>query len=499
MSTQLTFKPAFLSSDGGEEVFELRTTLREIVSLYDSGILEVGNIRPDHAKVVTKRGGERFKRTSDRQKRWTEQLSRGRGILGNLSWNADPTFNEIEWDEEDGRLFVRGRDGGEPQLRTPDSATRHRSIIDAAKAPMPTVDLDRPVSVRVWMVPVQGAAPDELTEPAVFDSYNQDGQPVNATVAKHSYQRDGLEVLVRELVYNSPHLGLDNVETIQNSVARESSKLVAYNTLFTAFKDGYTLDVDDPDARKTELAWLLRFWDALVAAVPEVGRVSLAQRKEYRRDSVAGSATLVHAYVRLANYLRTQGMDPELVGALGGRKVVLEEDGVRTVIDPVTGNRRALYGSGDRVEFFSPDNPRWVTAGVVVAKPQKDGSTAAEVRNAFQTRVAAANVLVEEIEPAALRTKQDALNYLCDLLGITRLSIGVGSSVPAALFDAIALRVGVESGPMPVVARRVVEKAGMSWSASSDSTGTPSGGGSTVTLDGLRQITKAVKQLIDAA
>lgn len=494
MSTQLVFDTAFISSDGGEDVFELRTTVREIVGLYESQILQVGNIRPDHAKVITKRG-ERFKRTSERQKRWTEQMSRGQGILGNLSWNADPEDNEIEWDEDAGRLTVRGRKGAEPELRTPDSATRHRSIIDAALAPMPTIDMDRQVSVRLWIVPVDGKSPGELTEAAVFDSYNQDGQPVNATVAKNAFQRDALERLVHELVYSSPHLGLDNVETIQNSVARESSKLVAYNTLYTAFKDGYTRSVEEADEWQAERDWLLRYWDNLVAAVPEVGRVTLAQRKEYRRDSIAGSATLVHAYVRVADYLRAEGLDAELIGALRDRKVTLEQDGLRTAIDPVSGTAQPLYRAGDTVSFFSPDSPRWAAVGVVTPKPAKDGSTSAEVRNAFQTRVAAAGVLIDEIKVAALRTKQEALHQLCDLLGITRLSLGVGSSLPAELFEALALRAGVEPGPMPVVGRRVAEKAGLVWSSDCDSTSSPSGGGSTVTLVGMRVLISAMEAL----
>jgi hypothetical protein len=495
MTTQLVFDTAFISSDGGEDVFEIRTTVREIVSLYESGILEVGNIRPDHAKVITKRG-ERFKRTSERQKRWTEQMSRGRGILGNLSWNADPDHNEIEWDEEAGRLTVKGRGDAEPALRTPDSATRHRAILDAARAPMPTIDLDRRVSVRLWLVPVDSTSPDELGEAAVFDSYNQDGLAVNATVAKHAFQRDGLERLVRELVYQSPHLGLDNVETIQNSVARESSKLVAYNTLYTAFKDGFTRAVEEPEAWAAERDWLLQYWDNLVAAVPEVGRVSLAQRKEYRRDSVAGSATLVHAYVRVADYLRSEGLDADLIGTLRDQKVTLDKDGLRTATDPVSGVPQPLYRTGDTVSLFSPDNPRWAAVGVVTPKLEKDGSTSAEVRNAFQTRVAAASVLIEELKPAALRTKQEALHQLCDLLGITRLPIGAGSSVPAELFDALALRAGVDHGPMPVVGRRVAEKAGLAWTADCDSTTSASGGGSTVTLAGLRVLIAAVGNLV---
>lgn len=494
MSTQLTFNTAFLSSDGGEDVFELRTTVGEIVAMYDAGYLEVGNIRPDHAKVVTKRG-ERFKRTSDRQKRWTEQLARGRGILGNLSWNADPTNNEIEWDDEEQRLIIRGIGEANPLLDTPDSATRHRAIIDAVKAPMRTIDLSRPVSVRLWLVPREASTPDELTEGAVFDSYNQDGKPVNATVAKHAYQRDALERLVHEFVYSSAHLGLDNVETIQNSVSREASKLVAYNTLLTAFKDGYTVDVEDKERWDVELDWLQRFWDELVGSVPELGRVSLAQRKEYRRDSIGGSATLIHAYIRLANHLREQGLPPETVRALADVKVTLSADGLRTVISPLSGDPESLVRAGATIGYFSPDNPLWARIGVVVAKEAKDGSTAAEVRNAFQTREAAARALMDALAPAMAETKQRAVDELTDLLGADPMKVGVGSSLPAELFDKLAEFADVDPGPMPIVGQRVAEAAGLSWSAECDSRNTPSGGGSTVTLTGLNVLIEAVKVL----
>lgn len=494
MSTQLVFDTVFLSSDGGEDVFELRTTVGEIVAMYDAGYLEVGNIRPEHAKVATKRG-ERFKRTSDRQKRWTDQLSRGRGILGNLSWNADPNHNEIEWDEDEQQLTIRGTDGGNPLLHTPDSATRHRAIIDAVKAPMRTIDMDRAVSVRLWLVPREADDPDHLTEPAVFDSYNQDGKPVNATVAKHAYQRDALERLVHEFVYTSPHLGLDNVETIQNSVSRESSKLVAYNTLLTAFKGGYTADVEDKSVWDRELGWLLEFWDELVGAVSELGRVTLAQRKEYRRESIAGSATMIHAYVHLADHLRIQGIPPEMIGALRDLTITLPDDGLRTAISPLSGTPEPLHRAGAVVSYFSPDSPLWSSIGVVVAKSNKDGSTSAEVRNAFQTREAAARALIDAIGPAVARTKREAVDRLCVLIGAEPMQVGVGSSLPSDLFDQLAGFAGVDSGPMPVVGQRVAEAAGLTWTTDCDSRNTASGGGSTVTLTGLQVLIEAASRL----
>ena len=76
------------------------------------------------------------------------------------------------------------------------------------------------------------------------------------------------------------------------------------------------------------------------------------------------------------------------------------------------------------------------------------------------------------------------------------MSIGVGSSVPSELFDALSNRFQVAPGSMPEVAEAVAGKAGLSWDEICDSRGTLSGGGSTVTLAGLQQLTRAVRLLL---
>ena len=94
------------------------------------------------------------------------------------------------------------------------------------------------------------------------------------------------------------------------------------------------------------------------------------------------------------------------------------------------------------------------------------------------------------------QSKQASLSALCDLLGLPGMSIGVGSSVPSELFDALSNRFQVAPGSMPEVAEAVAGKAGLSWDEICDSRGTLSGGGSTVTLAGLQQLTRAVRLLL---
>lgn len=92
-------------------------------------------------------------------------------------------------------------------------------------------------------------------------------------------------------------------------------------------------------------------------------------------------------------------------------------------------------------------------------------------------------------------TKQDLLDELCDELGIPREKVGVGSSLPSHVFDAAAARAGVRPGSMPEIGRAITEKVGRAWTSDCDSTGSVSGGGSTVTATGLRALIDALRRL----
>jgi hypothetical protein len=93
-------------------------------------------------------------------------------------------------------------------------------------------------------------------------------------------------------------------------------------------------------------------------------------------------------------------------------------------------------------------------------------------------------------------TKQDHLDELADLLGLVRVHVYAGSSLPAPFFKAAAETAGVSTaGGMPEIAERVILKAGLPWSPAYDSRHTPSGGGSTVTRAGIAALVQAVQIL----
>ena len=95
--------------------------------------------------------------------------------------------------------------------------------------------------------------------------------------------------------------------------------------------------------------------------------------------------------------------------------------------------------------------------------------------------------------------KEYEISEIARLVGIPDPGLGVGSSVPKALFDGICHRLGIDaSGTMPQQAQRIVTAANLPYRADNfDSRGTPSQGGSTVTLEGLQQIKAAVLVLMN--
>lgn len=92
--------------------------------------------------------------------------------------------------------------------------------------------------------------------------------------------------------------------------------------------------------------------------------------------------------------------------------------------------------------------------------------------------------------------KQDVLEDLCDLLGMPVLATYVGSSIPKEVFREAARRVGVPIGSMPEITQAIIEKAGMRYSPDYDSRATLSGGGSTVTLEGMQALRTALRTLL---
>lgn len=96
--------------------------------------------------------------------------------------------------------------------------------------------------------------------------------------------------------------------------------------------------------------------------------------------------------------------------------------------------------------------------------------------------------------------KQDVMDEISEISGIPRYRATVGKSVPRAFFDDLLQRYGLGPEPRMVdCARSLVFAAGLRWPLTGDSTAKPSGGGGTVTLDGLLAMLAAVSELTNHA
>lgn len=93
-------------------------------------------------------------------------------------------------------------------------------------------------------------------------------------------------------------------------------------------------------------------------------------------------------------------------------------------------------------------------------------------------------------------TKQQVLNEITELLDMRPVRVLKGSTLPAAVFEEAARRAQVPYESMPQVCQAIVRKAGLPYLPEYDSTLTPSGGGSTVTLDGLQAMRDALRVLL---
>lgn len=98
--------------------------------------------------------------------------------------------------------------------------------------------------------------------------------------------------------------------------------------------------------------------------------------------------------------------------------------------------------------------------------------------------------------PHGGETKQAVLNDITDLLRLPRQGVSVGSSLPSDVFAEAARQAGVRNGSMPEVCEMIVRKAGLEYSPTFDSRGSVSGGGSTVTLEGIQAMRKALGSLL---
>lgn len=97
-----------------------------------------------------------------------------------------------------------------------------------------------------------------------------------------------------------------------------------------------------------------------------------------------------------------------------------------------------------------------------------------------------------------IETKADILREICDLVSIPEYSTTAGSSIPRRFFSDLLDTFGIiDEGDSVTASKKLFERSDLNWDATYASENTPSGGGGTITLEGMKALRNVVVYLLD--
>ena len=354
------------TQDGGYKCYDTTISARDISSSYKHGLLEVDDDRQRGKDSVTGKA----KVDQRKVERWARDLQEDSAIFGQLSWNFRPEEASIQFEsdgngsQDHGTLVIHSG-----TARLPDSRHRHEAIhlAMASVANGSTFDPNRRFSLRIWNAPAD-------YENVIFNAMNTEHTKADSTRSKWLAQRDVGQKIAAEVVRLSPHLGIQNVETVTNNLSKNNPRLAAFNTISSGFESEWD---DIPEADIAAVAtWFVGFWSDLVTVLPDLRRLPLVQRQASRTTSLVGWAVTIQGQIRMARRLYDEKIDLKLLKELA------------------TKHREP---NGTEFELFAWDNPIFQRAGIVVPAVDKQGKTRLTVRNSHQTRRAMADLLTAKL------------------------------------------------------------------------------------------------------
>lgn len=366
MAVKTTLENVVPTQDGPYTSYDAVVTARDIATLFRTGFLKLD---PEH-----QRGEDSVSKKPvldmDKIERWAEQLVKGQGYLGQLSWNFRREETSLDYDEQTRTLTI-----GAGAASIPDSYHRHQAILKAfdSAARGSGFDVERKFSVKIYHVPT-------TDENRIFYAMNQEGKKADPTRSKW-LQRMGVVKLAGAVVERSPHLR-DNVDTVRDRLSKRNPRLCAFNTLSNAFEEHWAdLDVEDEAMLRSDVEYFVDFWDKLVSVRPELAKMEINRRKKVREELLVDSALAIHGYVALARKMREQGLGLATLEKLVHKVSIKDKD----------------KDKERQIDYFSRENPLWVQIGVLVpgTKTRRTGGKVLNLRNARQTRQAMFTALAE--------------------------------------------------------------------------------------------------------
>jgi hypothetical protein len=282
-------------------------------------------------------------------------LHGGKLFLNPLIWNLRPGAFEAFWDDNSKQLYIySGR------IYLPDSHHRHQAIVKAiniwrtAKKEYPKFNGSKQFKIELYFL-------SREDEGNYFYAKNQLPKPTARSKAYDLTTVDDLSLLAKKVIELSPNLS-ENVNRVTDKLTSTNPQVITLSTLREMMRSFTSEDVVDQSELDGSAAIAAQFYDILAKVRPELGHLSVQERKQTRAHSLVDSAVMMHGYAALLRDFRDD------LPKLGTSKARVEWT---KKLDNLRADKHYCFDkwSGD---LFEKTNPLWSVAGVT--KPGKDQS-----------------------------------------------------------------------------------------------------------------------------
>lgn len=390
------------TGDGADALATFTITVRQLVDAAESSILWTDQdmqrgIRPEVAHKVDRelslaRGypdPKVYVFNTDSADEMTEKLLHGQRLFINpLVWNLRPNTFEAYFDEQSRKVYLySGR------IYLPDSHHRHQAILKAAaiyrQAPSeyPKFDLDKQFKVELYFLKRED-------EGNYFFDKNQRPTPTAKSKAYDLTSLDDQSIFAKRVIDLTPALHT-NVNRVTDRLTANNPNVVTLSTLRESLKAAVETDgLDESEMEGTALV-ASKFLSMLATIRPEIGLLTLPERKKIRHQSLVDAPVMFQGYGAL---IADFNLDVSKLGMHKAENLWLSK--LNNLSDSVA------YQEGDWTgDIFSKSNPVWSRLGVV--KPGLSGQPT--INNNRGARLQVAKVLRAAINRDADQTQLSEL------------------------------------------------------------------------------------------
>lgn len=278
-----------------------------------------------------------------------DKLLHGQRLFINpLVWNLRPGSFEAYLDIDERKIYIY-----EGKIYLPDSHHRHQAILKAAKIykqgpnEYPKFNLDKQFKVELYFLKRED-------EGNYFFDKNQRTTPTAKSKAYDLTTQDDLSLLAKRVIELTPSLQ-GNVNRVTDRLTSKNSNVVTLSTLRESLKTAADFDSIDETEMEGVAQVASIFFKLLSEVRPEIGHLSIADRKHVREISLVDAPIMFQGYGALiADFnLNVSKMGVSEATSLWRKKLhKLRPDNIY---------KDGLWTG----ELFQKANPLWTRLGVV--------------------------------------------------------------------------------------------------------------------------------------